>query len=221
MTTATSVQLIARLEHLSTAALSDALDVLGLPGALDGILPLSTGYRVVGPAFTARYAPVDADGGTVGDFLDDVAPGAVVVIDNSARIDVTVWGGIMTQIATARDVGGTVINGVCRDVSTSLAENYPLFSCGRFMRTGKDRVRLAAVGEAITIAGVPIDPGDIICADSDGVVAVPASKALQVTEIAERIERVESDIVSAVRAGSTLRQARVDFAYHGLQRRHA
>ena len=42
MTTATSVQLIARLEHLSTAALSDALDVLGLPGALDGILPLST-----------------------------------------------------------------------------------------------------------------------------------------------------------------------------------
>jgi regulator of RNase E activity RraA len=210
--------LLKRLKRLPTAALSDALDVLGLPGALAGIVPLSNDYRVVGPAFTVQYAPLGADGGTVGDFLDEVAPGSVVVIDNAARTDVTVWGGIMTQVATARGVGGTVINGVCRDVTTSLLQSYPLFSCGRFMRTGKDRVRLAAVGQAITIAGVHIDPGDIICADSDGVVAVAASKALQATEIAEQIEQVESDIVSAVRAGSTLRKARTDFAYHELQR---
>jgi regulator of RNase E activity RraA len=210
--------LLKRLKRLPTAALSDALDVLGLPGAFAGIVPLSNDYRVVGPAFTVQYAPLGADGGTVGDFLDEVAPGSVVVIDNAARTDVTVWGGIMTQVATARGVGGTVINGVCRDVTTSLLQSYPLFSCGRFMRTGKDRVRLAAVGQAITIAGVHIDPGDIICADSDGVVAVAASKALQATEIAEQIEQVESDIVSAVRAGSTLRKARTDFAYHELQR---
>jgi 4-hydroxy-4-methyl-2-oxoglutarate aldolase len=214
-------ELLKRLKHLPTTALSDALDVLGLPGALEGIVPLSTDYRVVGPAFTVQYAPIDTDGGTVGDFLDDVPAGAVVVIDNAARTDVTVWGGIMTQVATVRGVGGTVINGVCRDVTTSLSQNYPLFSRGRFMRTGKDRVRLAAVGEAVTIAGVRIAPGDIICADADGAVSVQESKALQVAEIAEQIERVESDIVSAVQAGSTLRQARTDFAYHELQRRRA
>jgi len=214
-------ELLKRLKHLPTAALSDALDVLGLPGALEGIVPLSTEYRVVGPAFTVQYAPIDTAGGTVGDFLDDVPAGAVVVIDNAARTDVTVWGGIMTQVATVRGIGGTVINGVCRDVTTSLSQNYPLFSRGRFMRTGKDRVRLAAVGEAVTIAGVRIAPGDIICADSDGAVSVPESKALPVAEIAEQIERIESDIVSAVQAGSTLRQARTDFAYHELQRRRA
>lgn len=166
-----------------------------------------------------QYAPLDADGGTVGDFLDDVPAAAVVVIDNFARTDVTVWGGIMTQVATARGVGGTVINGVCRDVTTSMSQHYPLFSCGRFMRTGKDRVRLAAVQQPITIAGVPITPGDIICGDSDGVVVLPAPNASQIADIAEQIERVESDIVTAVRAGNTLRQARADFAYHDLQRR--
>jgi 4-hydroxy-4-methyl-2-oxoglutarate aldolase len=219
MHTAASHDIISRLKKVPTAAISDALDVLGLPGALDGIAPLSNGFRTVGPAFTVRYGPIGAGGGTVGDFLDDVPAGAVVVIDNDARTDVTVWGGIMTQVAAARGVAGTVINGVCRDVATSLSEGYPLFSCGRFMRTGKDRVRLVAVGEAVTIAGVRIEPGAIVCADSDGAVVVAAADAERVVDIAERIERVESDIVAAVRAGSTLRQARADFAYHELQRR--
>nr|WP_221179402.1 RraA family protein [Streptomyces botrytidirepellens] len=97
----------------------------------------------MGPAFTVRYAPVDeSSDGTVGDFLDDVPPGSVIVIDNDGRTDVTVWGGIMSEVAAHRGIAGTVINGVCLDVSASLARNYPLFSRGRFMRTGKDRVRL-------------------------------------------------------------------------------
>lgn len=212
---------LTRLESVSTAAISDALDVLGLPGALEGIVPLCTESRLVGAAFTVQYAPNGTAGGTVGDFLDDVPAGAVVVIDNAGRTDVTVWGGIMTQVAALRGVAGTVINGVCRDIATPLSQNYPVFSCGRFMRTGKDRVRLVAVGESLTITGVRIDPDDIVCADADGVVSVPASRARQVAEIAEEIERVESDIISAVRTGSSLRRAREDFAYHQLQRRRA
>ena len=85
-----------------------------------------------------RYAPADgAASGTVGDFLNDVPQGAVIVIDNDGRTDVTVWGGIMTEIASARGVAGTVINGVCRDVSACLAQSYPLFSRGRFMRPAR------------------------------------------------------------------------------------
>jgi len=61
-----------------------------------------------------------------------VPPGAVVVIDNDGRTDVTVWG--------HHDIAGTVINGVCRDVSASLSQNYPLFGRGRFMRTGKEQI---------------------------------------------------------------------------------
>jgi 4-hydroxy-4-methyl-2-oxoglutarate aldolase len=206
-----------RLRALPTAAISDALDRVGIAGALHGIGPLANDLRAVGPAFTVRYAPADDERGSVGDFLDDVPPGAVIVIDNDGRTDVTVWGGIMTEVAAVRGIAGTVIDGVCRDVSASLEHGYPIFSRGRFMRTGKDRVRLVAVGGPLTVAGVAIRPGDPVCADADGAVAVPAGDAERVAELAEHIERVEADIVAAARAGSTLRAARERFGYHQLQ----
>ena len=216
-----SDELLARLRSLPTAAVSDAMDRLGVEGALRGIAPLTSEFRAVGPAFTVRYAPVGERGGTVGDFLDDVPPGAVIVIDNDGREDVTVWGGIMTEVAAHCGISGTVINGVCRDVSASLTHRYPLFSRGRFMRTGKDRVRLAAVGEPLSIADIEIEPGTLMCADADGVVAVPASLSEQVAEIAEHIEQVEQQIIHAVRGGSSLQAARAEHGYHALQSRRS
>ena len=191
-------EVLTRLRALPTAAISDALDRAGIPGALHGIAPLSDGFRAVGPAFTVRYAPIgDGDGGgTVGDFL----------------------GGIMTEVAALRGISGTVINGVCRDVSASLARDYPLFSRGRYMRTGKDRVRLVAVGERLIIAGVSIRPDALVCADADGAVVVPAEQAERVAEDAAHIDQLETEISKAVRAGSTLRAAREELGYHDLQR---
>ncbi|AHK34814.1 4-carboxy-4-hydroxy-2-oxoadipate aldolase/oxaloacetate decarboxylase [Rhodococcus opacus PD630] len=212
---------VTRLETVPTASVSDALDALGHPGSLHGIGPLASGIRVSGRAFTVRYEPVTDEPGTVGDFLDDVEPGSVIVIDNQGRTDCTVWGGIMTQIAAARGIGGTVINGTCRDTATSLEQNYPIWSTARFMRTGKDRVRLAEVQGEVVIDGVTIRPGDYITADSDGVVAVAASIVDEVLDVAERIEQVEADIVAAARDGSTLREARQRFSYHTLQRKQA
>ncbi|MFI0423503.1 RraA family protein [Spongiactinospora sp. 9N601] len=210
--------LITRASALPTAALSDALDALGLPGALLGLVPLGPAARLTGHAFTVGYEPAGRGDGDVGDFLDDVPPGGVVVIDNAGRTDCTVWGGIMTQTAIARGVAGTVIDGVCRDVATSLDREYPLFSRGRFMRTGKDRVRLTAVGGRVSIAGVSVAPGDVLRGDADGVVVVPAARLEEVVEVAGRIEEAERAIVRAVRQGRALRQARADFGYHGLQR---
>jgi regulator of RNase E activity RraA len=218
VTTGRQAAVLSRFRRLATAAISDALDREGIPGALEGLAPLSDGFRAAGPAFTVRYAPADGAGGTVGDFLDEVPPGAVIVIDNDGRRDVTVWGGIMTGAASMRGIAGTVINGVCRDVPASLACGYPLFSRGRFMRTGKDRVRLVSVGGQLTVSGVNIRPGTIVCADADGVVAVPEASAERVAVVAEQIEQAEGQIVAAVRAGSTLRRARERFGYHNVQR---
>jgi len=89
------------------------------------------------------------------------------------------------------------------------------------MRTGKDRVHLVSVGAKLTISGIHIHRGTIVCADADGVVAVPGSSAARIADAAERIEQAESQIVAAVRDGSTLRQARQTFSYHHLQRRRA
>lgn len=210
---------VTRLSEVPTASISDALDRLGLPGSVHGIAPLRPGRSVCGPAFTVAYEPVDAAGGTVGDFLDDVAPGSVVVIDNAGRTDCTVWGGIMTEVAAHRGVAGTVVHGACRDVAVSGRIDYRIWSSARFMRTGKDRVRVRAVQESLQVDGVTIRPGDLVCADEDGVVVVPAERADEVARVAAEIELVEDSIVDAVRGGSTLTRARSALGYHSLQSR--
>jgi 4-hydroxy-4-methyl-2-oxoglutarate aldolase len=106
--------------ELPTAAISDALDSLGLAGQCLGILPLDRQIRLVGRAFTVRYrAAGTVTQGTVGDYIDDVKAGEVCVLDNGGRLDCTVWGDILTMAAHKRAVAGTVINGVCRDVLTT------------------------------------------------------------------------------------------------------
>jgi len=220
MNTATETSPAKRLSALPTASISDAMDSLGLHGTLHGLAPLTYGFRTAGPAFTVQYAPAGETRGSVGDFLDDVPAGAVIVIDNEGRTDVTVWGGIMTEIASERGIGGTVINGACRDISTSLEQNYPLFSRGQFMRTGKDRVQLIAVQTELAINGVRIAPADIICADADGALVVPKAYAGQIADIAEGIENTEARIVASVKAGTSLAHARRDLGYHDLQWRN-
>lgn len=207
------------LQDLSTASVSDALDKLGLPGSIHGIGPLRPGQRACGPAYTVAYEPVDEAGGTVGDFLDDVPPGSVVFIDNDGRTDCTVWGGIMTQVAAHRAVAATVIHGVCRDVAVTGSTDYRIWSAGRFMRTGKDRVRVRAVQVPLKVDGVTIRPGDVVCGDEDGVVVVPAERVDEVRAVAAHVEQIEDAIVQAVRDGSSLADARRAKGYHALQTR--
>jgi regulator of RNase E activity RraA len=204
---------------LPTALLSDALDRLGRPGSLLGIAPLANGQRAIGAAYTIRYVAAGHPPGTVGDYLDDVPPGAVVVLDNGGRVDCTVWGDILTAVAHHRGVAGTVIDGVNRDVSRALETGYPIWSRGRFMRTGKDRVEVSGVQCAVTVAGVQIRAGDLIVGDDDGVVVVPADAADAVFEAAGEVAAREEEIVRDALAGTPLREARANHGYHTLQRR--
>ncbi|MCT1940958.1 RraA family protein [Micrococcus sp. GPGPB33] len=209
---------IDRLKALPSAAVSDALDALGLPGSIQGLSRRATDSVVAGRAFTVRYEEAGDEAGTVGDFLDDVPAGDVVVIDNSGRTDCTTWGGIMSRVAAMRAVAGTVVHGACRDVSTSSEAGYPIWSSGVFMRTGKDRVRCAEVQGELLIDGVGVHPGDFVLADADGVVVVPQSVIGEVLDLAEHIETTEDKIVADVQAGSRLVESRERFQYHTLQR---
>ena len=202
----------------STATISDALDKLGRPGSLLGITPLFNEARLCGRAFTVRYVPAGTPPGTVGDYLDDVEPGQVVVLDNAGRDDCTVWGDILTAMAGNRGVAGTVIDGVCRDVERALDEAYPIFSKGRFMRTGKDRVEVAEVGGAVSIGGVKVRAGDLIIGDANGVVAVPVEVEDEVFAICERIASREAAILADVLSGTGIAEARRRHGYHLLQR---
>jgi regulator of RNase E activity RraA len=215
-------ELVALFQGLDTPGVSDAMDKLGIPGQCWGLAPLDN-YRgtVVGPAFTVRYVSCGQPAGTVGDFIDEVAAGDVVVIDNGGRTDCTVWGDIMTQYAGLRGIAATVIDGVCRDVAKALGDGYPLFTRGRYMRTGKDRVEVAEVNGPVSIGTARVVARDIVVADANGVVVVPRARAQEVADVAHRIEAAESRIRGLIATGMTLAEARAQTGYHQLQTRDA
>ncbi|GLB12315.1 hypothetical protein AtubIFM57258_009598 [Aspergillus tubingensis] len=212
-------ELAALFAESDTPGISDALDKLGIPGQALGIMPLTNYEKVtVGPAFTVRYVPASDPPGSVGDFIDDVAEGDFVVIDNSGRTDCTVWGDIMTQYAGLRGIAGTVIDGVCRDVNRAIKDEYPLFTAGRWMRTGKDRVQVGGVNESVGIGKVRVNPRDIVVADANGVVIVPRHRAREVAEVAQKIEKSEEGIREMIVGGASIGEARKKLGYHTLQR---
>ena len=213
-------ELVALFDGLDTPGVSDAMDKLGLPGQCLGIVPLDNYPGViVGPAFTAKYVTASTPAGSVGDFIDDVGEGDVLVIDNNGRTDCTVWGDIMTQYAGVRKIAGTVIDGVCRDVGKALSDRYPLFTRGRFMRTGKDRVQVEGVNVPVSIGTARVCARDIVVADANGVVVVPRDRVREVAAIARQIETVEADIRTQISQGKTLKEAREALGYHTLQRK--
>ncbi len=205
---------------LSTSTVSDALDKLGIKGQCIGVKPLKRDFRVLGTAYTVKYITLEDETGTVGDYIEDVPQGSIIVIDNDGRLDATVWGDILTRYAKIRDIEGTVINGVCRDTNSSLDIDYPIFSKGTYMRTGKDRVQFVKDNIPVSFGEVRINPGDIILGDADGVVVIPKSLENKVLELALSIEENESGIINCIERGIPLKEARIKFGYHSLQKKN-
>lgn len=208
---------VERVSKLDTATLSDALDKLRINGQAYKIKGRDLKFRLAGRAYTLSYGPAANPPGTVGDYIDDVPPGSVLVLDNDGRDDVTVWGDILTEIAHRRGLGGTVINGICRDVALCVELGYPVFSKDNWMRTGKDRVQLNEVNVPVNLGNVRVEPGDLLRGDADGVIVIPKALEDQVLEIAESVEQAENAIREAVRGGMRLDEARTQFRYHQLQ----
>jgi len=212
---------VERAGRLDTATLSDALDKLGIAGQCYSIKARSTDFRMAGRAYTLLYGPASNPPGTVGDYIDDVPAGSVIVLDNGGRDNATVWGDILTEIAHRRGIAGTVIDGVCRDVALCLRLGYPVFGKYHWMRTGKDRVQVEATNVTVNIGDARVQPGDIVRGDADGVIVIPREHEAKVLDTADEIERAENAIREAVRGGMRLDEARKQFRYHQLQTREA
>ena len=208
---------IQRASKLDTTSISDALDRLGIAGQCLGVKPLDHRFRLTGRAFTILYGPASTPPGTVGDYIDDIEPDTVIVLDNGGRENATVWGDILTTMAHRRGIAGTVIDGACRDVHLSLSLGYPIFSRSYSMRTGKDRVQVEATNCTVNIGDARVNAGDILRGDADGVIVIPKAHEDQVLAIAEEIDAVESRILAAVKDGMKLVEARRQHGYHQLQ----
>jgi regulator of RNase E activity RraA len=209
--------LVKEFRKLDTTAISDALDRLGIRGGCYGITPRVLGVKAAGRAFTVRYRPCGVEKGTVGDFLDDVEPGQVVVLDNGGRTYGTVWGDIMTVYAQKRGIAGTVIDGVCRDMPRIHEVKYPIYTRGHIMVTGKDRVELDGINIPVAVSDVQVRPNDIVCCDDTGVVIVPHDRAEEILKVAKEIDEIEQSILGMLDKGMTMREARKQTGYHKLQ----
>lgn len=205
---------IDQLREFSTSEISDALNRFGVKGGLEGIKPVVPGKRIVGPAVTVRKLPADSvkpkKGG--GDYLDIAQKGDVIVIDNGGRLDCTVFGDILAAACKQAGLEGTVIYGCCRDVASLKKIDYPVFSKGTHMQTGKDMTQYDALNVPIGIYNVLVEPGDIVVGDDSGVLVIPEELAEKVLEAAQEISEAENLIKKSTDKGLDLEDAHLSLA---------
>lgn len=195
--------LIERYHALDTPLIADALDELDIPGCLLGIGSVLQDTVICGEAFTVHYVPRGLEAPSVGSYFDEVQPGQIVVIDNAGRTDCAVWGDLTTCLARNRSIGGTVIDGACRDVRAIREQNYPVFSKGVCMISGRRYVQQSVTQVPVSIAGMRVCPGDLIFGDETGVIAIPKSKIREVLETAERIQKEEKAVLKRLSSRGT------------------
>lgn len=203
-----------RLAALDSCSVSDALDTLGLQGAVVGLsAQWATGRVTAGRVRTVKAAPKSAAGAATHIATPLVAvaePGDVVVIDNHARTDVSCWGGLLAEAARQRGIAGVIIDGACRDVQESAAVDLPLYARAAVPVSARGRIVQQSMDEPIQVAGVPVHSGDFVIADWNGIVFVPAADALRVLDLAERITAREAGMAEAVRSGRNVAEVMHD-----------
>ncbi|MBS0185566.1 MAG: RraA family protein [Proteobacteria bacterium] len=208
------------LLNFSTPIISDALDILGINGGLEGITPLISGQRIVGEAFTLEFKEVkEGEMGPAAEFIDEVEKGKIIVISNHGRDFCTVWGGILTYVAQQRGIAGCIIDGACRDIDEIKQANFPMFCRTTYMKSGKNRVYLSSKQQKIQIENTAIFPGDIICADDSGVLCFPYNKIDEVLTIAQQIKDMEERIILDLEQLIPLKEARIRHNYNKFSKR--
>jgi len=205
------------LAGAAVPVISDALDMLGIPGGLPDLRPVWAGAGCCGPAYPILFEPVEPGVfGPAAEYVDDVPPGSVVLLANGGRIDCTVWGGLLAVFAKRHGIAGTVIDGACRDLDEIARLAYPVFARGVFMRSGKHRVRMLGADVPVSIGGVRVRPGDLLRADGSGVIVVPFDRAAEVAELVSVVLERERQIASAIEKGGAMRAARQRYGYNQL-----
>jgi 4-hydroxy-4-methyl-2-oxoglutarate aldolase len=186
--------------YLATASIHE---VLGQTGALPpAIAPVARGRHVSGPAFTVLCGP--RDNLALHHAIASAPSGSVLVTQAGGWFDAGYFGGIMADAAAKRGLAGLVIDGCVRD-SRELADGeFPVWARGLSIKgTTKDPLLGSALGVRLRFPGTDVDPGDLVVADDDGVVAVPAAKVPDVRTLVIAREDEEQRIHGRLARGET------------------
>lgn len=205
-----------RFETLTTAHLADACLRSDLPARCASLRPVVPGAKLAGRVRPARHA------GSVDVFLEafgDAAPGDVLVVDNAGRRDEACVGDLVVQEAQSAGLAGVVVWGLHRDTADVRAIGLPVFSLGS-LPTGPQRLDERPPGalESATVGEWAVTGEDLVLADDDGVIFVPAAAVEELLPLAESIRDAERRQADLIRRGRSLR-AQVHFDTYLVRRR--
>jgi 4-hydroxy-4-methyl-2-oxoglutarate aldolase len=197
------------------STVADALDALGIGGAVGAsvLRPLQGATRLCGSAITIRYT---AEGGSPGalsargrrarlaerDLYGIGRPGDVAVFDCHGFTGASVMGSLSARWARRLGIAGCVVDGAIRDVDSVLEVGVPVWSRGVTPVSGKHRLRAVELNGPVALAGLTVEPGDLVLADATGVCIVPRGRAEDVLELARAAEAAEREIEAAIDGGS-------------------
>ena len=190
-------QLVAEFAKMVTPHLSDSMERLYAGGPR--LRPMHREGKLAGPAFTVKTAA--GDNLLVHKALDSARPGDVIVVDAGGFLDNAIIGELMMTRAKQRGVAGIVIWGAIRDSAEIGAGTYPVFAAGVTHR-GPYKNGPGEINVPIMMGGTPVNPGDIIVGDADGLVAVPQELADQVLASAKAILAKETASMKQILAGT-------------------
>ncbi|MBK8063539.1 MAG: RraA family protein [Betaproteobacteria bacterium] len=197
-------KLIEALRPLPTSNISD--NMARHHGAGAALRPWHRGAKMIGAAFTVKTR--SGDNLMAHKAIDMAAPGDVIIVDAGGAMDHAVIGEIMTSIAARRGIAGIVIDGAIRDSDAIAAGDFPVYARGVTHR-GPYKDGPGEINVTVSVAGMVVNPGDLIVGDADGVLAIPLSEAEAIIALATAQKAREDRTLAEIAAG-TLDRSWVD-----------
>jgi regulator of RNase E activity RraA len=211
----TDTALLSALRQITTATIATVLLKKGIRRAwMKGPKPLAENQpRIAGRAFTLRFVPVREDLATPASWssprstraaIEEMPEGCIAVIDAMGVTEAGVFGDILAQRMKVRGVAGLVTDGVMRDKAGVLETQLPVWCAGIAAPASVAGLTFVGWQEPIGCGGVAIYPGDVVVADGDGTIVIPAALVEEIARLGAEQERLEAWIMDEVKQGKAL-----------------